>query len=192
MGNFPTPPMCFAFVVTPTRSNPKKEWTMSLPQTTDGYAIGQDEGEALWFNGALVLVKATAAQTAGRFTVVEVVAPKGLAAPLHVHRAEDEFFVVLDGEIRFQLGDRVIEGSPGSLVYGPREIGHSFRVESAEARLLLLLGPAGADGFFRDGGKPARSRTVPPADEPFPGPDVLRCHVVERVEPDDQRHRRIL
>ena len=32
---------------------------MSLPLTTGGYALGPDDGEALWFNGALLLVKAT-------------------------------------------------------------------------------------------------------------------------------------
>jgi quercetin dioxygenase-like cupin family protein len=144
-----------------------------LPQTTKGYGLGADEGEALWFNGALVLVKATAQQTEGRFTVVEFVAPKGVAAPLHVHREEDEFFVVLDGQVRFQLGETVIEASPGTLVYGPRDVGHSFRVDSQEARLLLLLGPAGVDGFFREGGKPARSRSIPPQSEQFPDPKLL-------------------
>ena len=146
---------------------------MSLPQTTGGYALGPDEGEALWFKGALLLVKATADQTQGRFAAIEFVAPEGVAAPLHVHRDEDEFFLVLAGEVRFQLGEAVIEGGRGSLVYGPRKVGHSFRVDSPQARLLLLLGPAGVEGFFREGGKPARSRGVPPAGEQFPDPTVL-------------------
>ena len=33
---------------------------MSLPHTTGGYALGPDDGEALWFNGGLALLKATA------------------------------------------------------------------------------------------------------------------------------------
>jgi quercetin dioxygenase-like cupin family protein len=152
----------------------RKEGTsMSLPDTTDGYALGPDDGEALWFNGALLLVKATAAQTSGRFAAVEFVAPKGLAAPLHVHRDDDEFFLVLSGEVRFQLGEAVIEGVPGSLVYGPRGVRHSFHVDSPEARLLLLFGPAGVEGFFREGGKPARSHGLPPAGEQFPDRQAL-------------------
>jgi quercetin dioxygenase-like cupin family protein len=99
---------------------------MSLPQTTGGYALGPDEGEALWFQGARLLVKATADQTEGRFAAVEFLAPKGVAAPLHVHRDDDEFFLVIAGEVRFQLGEDVIEGVPGSLVYGPRKVRHSF------------------------------------------------------------------
>ena len=54
---------------------------MSLPNTTDGYEVGPDEGEALWFNGALLLVKASADQTGGRFAAVEFVATKGFASP---------------------------------------------------------------------------------------------------------------
>jgi hypothetical protein len=98
---------------------------------------------------------------------MELRAPKGFVAPLHRHRADDEFFVVLSGELRFQLGDDVIEAVSGSLLYGPRGIGHSFHVDSAEARLLLFFGPAGVEGFFREGGKPARALGLPPPDEQF-------------------------
>jgi hypothetical protein len=56
----------------------------------------------------------------------------------------------------------VIEAVAGSLVYGPRDVAHAFHVDSAEARLLLIFGPAGVEGFFREGGKPARSLGLPP------------------------------
>ena len=140
---------------------------MSLPQATAGYGLGPDEGEALWFNGGLVLLKATGEQTDGRFAVTEWRVPKGFASPLHIHRNEDEFFVVLSGEVRLQHGDTVIEAVDGSLVYGPRNIAHAFRVDSDEARLLLFFGPAGVEGFFREGGKVARALGLPPADEQF-------------------------
>ncbi|MFN2491053.1 MAG: quercetin 2,3-dioxygenase [Actinomycetota bacterium] len=146
---------------------------MSLPQTTSGYALGPDDGEAVWFNGGLGLLKATAEQTQGRFAAFELVMREGFSAPLHVHRDDDEFFLVLDGEIRIQLGDDVIDGVPGSLVYGPRDVPHSFRVDSKEARILLFFGPAGVEGFFREGSKPARSRTLPPKDEELLDKDAL-------------------
>ena len=146
---------------------------MSLPQTTGGYALGPDEGEALWFNGGLGLLKATGDQTEGHFAAMELLAPKGFASPLHIHRSEDEFFVVLSGEVRVQHGETVIEAVGGSLVYGPRNVAHAFRVDSAEARLLLFFGPAGVEGFFREAGKPARSLGLPPADEQFPDKQVL-------------------
>ena len=140
---------------------------MSLPRTTGGYGLGPGEGEALWFNGGLGTLKATAELTEGRFAAMELLAPKGFASPLHIHRREDELFVVLSGEVRVQHGETVMEAVAGSLVYGPRNVAHGFRVDSDEARLLLIFGPAGVEGFFREGGKPAGSFGLPPADEQF-------------------------
>jgi quercetin dioxygenase-like cupin family protein len=140
--------------------------TRSLPETTGGYALGPDDGEALWFNGALGLLRATAEQTNGRYAAFELRPTKGFAAPLHVHNNEDEFFLVLSGTVRLQHGDDVVEGVPGSFVYTPRGVGHSFHVDSDEARLLLFFGPAGVEGFFRQVATPARSLSLPPAGEP--------------------------
>jgi len=140
---------------------------MSLPGSGGGYALGPDEGEALWFNGGLGILKATTELTGGRFAAMQLRAPKDFASPLHIHRAEDEFFVVLSGEVRLRHGETVIEAVAGSLVYGPRDVPHAFRVDSEEARLLLVFGPSGVEGFFREGGKPAGSLALPPADEQF-------------------------
>lgn len=146
---------------------------MSLPQTSAGYALGPDDGEALWFNGALGLLRATAEQTEGRFTAFELRLPRGFAAPLHAHRSEDEFFLVLSGEVRLQHGEDVVEGSAGSFMYTPRGVGHSFHADSGDARVLLFFGPAGVEGFFREAGAPARAFSLPPADEPLPDRETL-------------------
>jgi quercetin dioxygenase-like cupin family protein len=147
---------------------------MSLPGTTGGYGLGPDEGEALWFNGGLGLLKATADQTDGRFAMMDLLAPKGFASPLHIHRREDELFVVVSGEVRIQHGEAVIEAVAGSVVYGPHDLAHGFRVDSPEARMLLFFGPGGVEGFFREGGKPAGSLGLPPADEQFLDKEALK------------------
>lgn len=134
-----------------------------------------DEGEALWLNGALALIKASSEQTDGRLAAVEFRTPKGFGAPLHVHRNDDEFFLVLWGEVRFKLGEEVVEGTPGTLIYGPRGVAHSFMVDSDEARLLLIFGPAGTERLFREVGQPAASLTLPGPEQnvPLPDPEVL-------------------
>jgi mannose-6-phosphate isomerase-like protein (cupin superfamily) len=147
---------------------------MSVPQENGGYAMGPGEGEALWFNGGLGLLKATADLTSGRFAALELLAPRDFASPFHIHRAEDEFFVVLSGEVRVRHGDSVIEAVAGSFVYGPRNVPHAFRVDSEEARLLLIFGPGGVEGFFREGGKAARSRGLPPVGEQFLDKEALK------------------
>lgn len=146
---------------------------MSLPQTSDGYGLGPGEGEALWFNGGLGVLKATAEQTDGHFAAIEFLLPKGFASPLHVHRSEDEFFIVLSGEVRLKHGEEIMEAVAGSLVYGPRNVQHAFRVDSDEARILLIFGPGGIEGFFREGGKPAGSNALPPPDEQFLDKEAL-------------------
>lgn len=148
---------------------------MSLPQVSGGYGVGPADGEALWFNRGLILLKATGDQTEGRFAALELRAPKGFASPLHIHRDEDEFFVVLAGEVRVQHGSDVMEAVTGSIVYGPRDVAHAFHVDSAEARLLLFFGPAGVERFFRDGGKPAGFLGLPPADEQFLDREALKA-----------------
>ena len=146
---------------------------MSLPETSGAYALGPDDGEALWFNGALGLMRATAKQTDGRFAAFELRPRRGFAAPLHSHQNEDEFFLVLSGEVRLQHGDEIVEGVPGSFLYTPKGIGHSFHVDSDEARVLLFFGPAGVEGFFREVATPARSFSLPPADEPVPDRETI-------------------
>jgi quercetin dioxygenase-like cupin family protein len=135
--------------------------------TTAGFITGPQQGEALWFRGALVLLKATAQQTQGRYAVTEWRAPKGLAAPLHVHANDDELFLVLDGEVRLQLGDDVVQATAGSVAYGPRGVAHSFHVDSQHAHLLVVFGPGGTEGLCREGGNPARAPAMPPADEHY-------------------------
>jgi quercetin dioxygenase-like cupin family protein len=146
---------------------------MSLPETREGYGLGPSEGEALWFNRGFGLLKATSELTGGRFAVMELLAPKDFVSPLHVHRSEDEFFMVLSGEVRVQHGDVVSEAVAGSVVYGPRDVAHAFRVDSTEARMLLFFGPGGVEGFFRDAGKPAGFLGLPPADEQFIDKEAL-------------------
>jgi len=146
---------------------------MSLPQTAGAYALGPDEGEALWFNGALAILRATSVQTEGRFAAFGLRPPKGFAAPLHAHENEDEFFLVLSGELRVQHGDEVVAAAPGSFIYTPRGVGHSFHVDSDDARLLLFFGPAGVEAFFRDVGTPARTFSLPPPDEPVPDRETI-------------------
>ena len=122
----------------------------------------------------LWLAQGDRGHTGGQFVALELIAPKDFASPLHLHRAEDEFFIVLAGEVRVRHGDEVIDAVAGSFIYGPRGVAHAFRVDSAEARLLLFFGPAGVERFFREGGKPARSHGLPPADEQFLDREALK------------------
>ena len=101
-------------------------------------------------------LKASHKSTGGALTIIEVLQAPGRAAPWHVHRREDEMFYVLDGEVLFKCGDELVQGQPGSFVFLPRDIPHSYKnVGDTTARWLILTTPAGAEGFSRDSGTPA-------------------------------------
>ncbi len=138
------------------------------------FAHEPGEGEALWWIGMLATIKATAEQTTGRYTLVEVLAPDGFASPLHVHHSEDESFWILEGEMTFYVGDRTIKARPGSFLFGPKEVPHAFRVDSGYARLLFVLSPAGFEGLVREMGEPARELTIPPQPEGPPDEAEMR------------------
>ena len=89
--------------------------------TSGGFARGPGEGEARWFNRGLGVLKATGDLTQGGFTVLELLATKGFASPIHVHHAEDEIFVVLSGEVRVRHDEDVIEAVAGVRSFMGRE-----------------------------------------------------------------------
>lgn len=86
----------------------------------------------------------------GRFSLVEhPIIPRGLACPMHLHTREDEYSFILAGRWGFQLGDRVVYGEPGDLVYKPRDVWHSFwNASDGPARLLEIISPAGFEHYF--------------------------------------------
>jgi mannose-6-phosphate isomerase-like protein (cupin superfamily) len=86
----------------------------------------------------------------GRFSLVEhPIVPRGLAAPVHLHRREDEFSFVLEGRWGFQLAGDVVYAEPGDLVYKPRAVWHTFwNATDRPARLLEIISPAGFEQLF--------------------------------------------
>src|SRR5262245_29243899 len=131
------------------------------------YTLDRNEGPALWFLNACRLVKGTAKQTGNAFGLIEHLAPVGAGSPYHVHRAEDETFYVLDGELQFISGEQRFTGGPGSFVFLPRNIPHGFRVVGASAaRMLILITPGGFEQFVMEMSEPASSLTLPTPSAP--------------------------
>jgi mannose-6-phosphate isomerase-like protein (cupin superfamily) len=139
---------------------------METEPKASGYGLRAGEGEVRWWLGGLATIKATGNETDGRYSLVEVVDPEGAEGPLHVHHREDEGFWVLEGELTFRIGDRTLKASPGSFVFGPRGVPHTYRVDVGPARLLFILSPAGFEELIYATSEPAASPTLPPPGEP--------------------------
>jgi quercetin dioxygenase-like cupin family protein len=109
---------------------------------------------------------ATAEETRGQFALIEATARKGNVPPRHVHHREEETFYVLEGEMNATVGDHTFKARPGTLVCLPRDVAHSFTIDSEQLRTLILFTPAGLEGFFKEFSVPAPAMTLPPANEP--------------------------
>jgi quercetin dioxygenase-like cupin family protein len=123
------------------------------------------ERPVVWWQGALMTLKAHHGSTGGALGLVEARFPAGFGPPLHVHHHEDEALYVLDGELRCRLGDQERTAGPGELVFGPRELPHTFKAGPGGARALVLITPAGLEQMFQEGGVPAHDTTAPPAED---------------------------
>lgn len=136
-----------------------------------GYVLGPDEGEAIWFLGTRMTVKAGGEQTHGAVTVVDCECPPGFGPPAHVHHREDEIFYVLEGTLEVTCGDQRWAAGARDLVMLPKGIPHRFEVGGdGPARLLQITTPAQFERFAADVGEPAAAPGLPP---PAP-PDVER------------------
>ena len=113
--------------------------------TVQAYVSGPDEGNDLPLIGIL---KASGQQTRGAFEVIEYHG-NTVQPPPHVHRERDEAMYILDGEFTFTVGFDIVEARKGSLVLIPRGTRHGFTA-GPDARALILVAPAGLEGFFKE------------------------------------------
>jgi quercetin dioxygenase-like cupin family protein len=131
-------------------------------------AVASDAGEARWWFGSLAVIKATAEQTGGQMTVIEVTEPPGAEAPLHVHHRDDEAFWILEGAVTFEVGGQTLEARAGDFLYAPRGIPHRYTVGSGGGRMLFILTPGGFEDLVTAMSEPAASRTLPPLSDKEP------------------------
>ena len=80
---------------------------------------------------------------------------------------------MLEGEVRFHIGDETYEGGPGTFFNVPPAIEENFEPAGDKpVRLLVLYTPGGMDKFFAEVGEPAERHELPaPSDTP---PDLDR------------------
>jgi quercetin dioxygenase-like cupin family protein len=139
----------------------------AIPKDSIGFARRRQSLDcSAWYNGWLMTFLATGEDTQGQFALIEAVGRKGNVPPQHIHHREDEIFYVLEGEMIASVGDCTIKGTPGTMIFLPRNVRHSFTIESEQFRMLILLTPAGGEGSFKEFSVPAPAMTLPPADAP--------------------------
>jgi mannose-6-phosphate isomerase-like protein (cupin superfamily) len=144
-------------------------------QTTKPLAVANGSGEARWWLGQLAEIKATAADTGGLLSIVEVTNGPNYEAPLHVHHREDEAFWIIEGTVTLEVGGTTIEAAAGDYAFGPRGLPHKYKVGPQGCRMLFILTPGGFEDLVRAMSVPAETRSLPSRDGAPPDMERVRA-----------------
>jgi quercetin dioxygenase-like cupin family protein len=120
--------------------------------TATAKVIGPQDGKAGFLGSIGVRFMIDGDEAGERFSLVEhPMSARALAAPLHRHNREDEYTYVLEGSVGALLGDEVVIGKPGDLIFKPRGQWHTFwNAGNETARILEIISPAGFEHFFAE------------------------------------------
>src|SRR6195256_622829 len=119
---------------------------------TTAKVLGPTDGRTGFLGSIGVRFMINGGESGGGFSLVEhPMSAHALAAPLHRHAREDEYSYVVEGRVGAMLGDEVVFGVPGDLIFKPRHQWHTFWNAGDEpARLLEIISPAGFERFFAE------------------------------------------
>lgn len=107
------------------------------------------EGHVVDAYGSEILFKLTGEHTVGQMTLGLAVVSPGDGPPPHVHRGEDELFIIVEGRYEVLAEDRWTEVGPGAVVYLPRGCVHTFRnAGESVSRHWVLTTPSGFERFY--------------------------------------------
>jgi len=101
--------------------------------------------------GVGVIFKIDGEDTGGALSIVEHPFAVGALVPPHIHTLEDEYSIVLEGEIGFRSNDKEVVLGPGGYIIKPRgEVHAMWNAGTTPARMIEVISPAGFERFFRE------------------------------------------
>ena len=70
--------------------------------------------------------------------------------PLHIHPDQDETHYLLQGQLRYQIGEQTMELKAGDYIYIPRGMPHAWiNLQPEPARIFSFISPGNSEGFFQ-------------------------------------------
>jgi uncharacterized cupin superfamily protein len=143
-------PLVLLFVLGSTATDPVGTAEDARPAGAKPQIVLPGTARTVDFPGSLTTVLLEGRATEGDVAVVEfLVPPRSFGAPPHVHQYEDEYFYVLEGEIRFLNEDQTVVGPAGTFAAMTRGHLHAFwNASNAPARLLMAVAPGKFATFF--------------------------------------------
>jgi quercetin dioxygenase-like cupin family protein len=90
--------------------------------------------------------------------------PAGFATGLHVHRAQEETFYVLEGECEWQVDGQTVHAKPGTYLFIPPGVPHNIaNASDRPARMIMTVSPPGHEHYFEELAQLAASGSRPDA-----------------------------
>jgi quercetin dioxygenase-like cupin family protein len=122
-----------------------------------------NKGKHIAIVGDINTILASKEDTGGTYSFIEAkVFPGGGPIP-HIQTREHEGFYVVEGQIIFYVDEQRIEAKSGTFVNIPPNVLHSFKNETNEnAKMIIVLSPAGLEQFFVEVGLEVSNNTVKP------------------------------
>jgi quercetin dioxygenase-like cupin family protein len=114
--------------------------------------IQPNKGEKLELNTISITFKITSEMSNDQLGVYEItLPPMAIGAKLHYHRFMDETFIVNEGELTMQVGEKEYKAKPGTVAYVPRFTPHGFKNDTNKTvKLILVFNPSQKrEGFFK-------------------------------------------
>ena len=119
------------------------------------------DANAVWFLNGRLTFRRSAAEGPDRVCVTEQSMAQGDSPPLHRHRREDEVFHVLEGVMRFRVGETEVVAQAGETLLAPKGVPHTFRIESSRAHFLTISVGGDFEAMVREMSRPA-GEDLPP------------------------------
>ena len=119
-----------------------------------------------FYMGSIMSFLAKSTETGGKYALMQYQAKPGNEPPPHIHEWENETYFILEGNLEFYCGDKIIQAGPGEFVFLPHGKAHAFYIRSPRIKVLICVQASsdhavGLDSYFLEMSSPAESLSLP-------------------------------
>lgn len=126
--------------------------------------VPRNVGKVVNVLGIPISIRVSGCDTNGTLSVIESHDSPGGGPPPHIHQREDETFQILEGDYEFTVGGQTILAKPGTTLFAPRGVAHTYRcLGQTPGKLMCIITPAGFEKFFEEIGSltPQQQQDIP-------------------------------
>jgi len=124
---------------------------MEVPGVPALAVVQPGGGERVPIPGFGATFKLYSQETGGVVSIVEHPFSVGTITPPHMHSREDEYSIVLEGQIGFRSDDSEVVLGPGGYIIKPRGQMHAmWNAGDVPGRIIEIIIPGGFESYFRE------------------------------------------